>query len=321
MSEMVGKVLLQTTLFCSLMVFCCQVCAGMRNWRRIQELCKSSIEKMDSISSKRLLDNRRNLLSLQQKESLGYVLWHHLDQELNYSGWKRKIPFLTVEFWLAGNIGGLGILFGAGSVLLGPLRAVIVCGLLGMLEVLFLYFCKWRAFRSVNGNLMKFLDFLGNYSITSGEITSVLQQISKYVEDPLRSVLDECSYEAQTTGDVRLALLSMAEKIEHPQFKELTRNMEISVRYCSDFTLLVNSSRRMLREYLRLGEEQKGMLREGVINMALLMGLSFVTLGIVDGLVETSVWTLMLYSGPGRMACGVILFILFRFTKKLVGRR
>lgn len=55
-------------------------------------------------------------------------------------------------------------------------------------------------------------EFLGNYSLTAGEITSVLGQVSKYMEEPLRSAMEECAYEAQITGDHSTALLTMAER-------------------------------------------------------------------------------------------------------------
>ena len=125
--------------------------------------------------------------------------------------------------------------------------------------------------RSVNENLLEFLNFLGNYSITAGEVTSIFGQVSKYVEEPMKSALEQCSYEAQTTGDAGLALLAMAEKIEHPKFKEVVHNMEVSIRYCADFKILVDTSRRSVREYLRMGEDRKGMLREAVINMLMLL--------------------------------------------------
>ena len=133
-----------------------------------------------------------------------------------------------------------------------------------------------------NENLLKCLNFLGNYSLTAGEITMILGQVSRYVEEPLKGALEECAYEAQTTGDSSLALLSMAERIEHPKIKELARNLEISIRYMADLTTLVDSSRRSAREYLRMEEERKGMLREAGINMALLLGMSVFALLTVD---------------------------------------
>lgn len=272
---------------------------------------------MNEAAGRRLLENRRQLLTLQKKHSL----WYRLEQELNYSGWKRRIPFLTAELWIAFNIfvtAGISVILLAGS---GGRQALLGAAAFLGVEYLGLYICKVRNFHSVNTNLIKFLDFLGNYSITAGELTGIFTQISKYVEEPLRSVLDECGYEAQTTGDTSLALLSMAEKIEHPKFKELVRNMEISVRYMADFTLLVNSSRRIMREYLRLGEERRSMVREAVINMLLLLSMSGFTLAVVDGLVEGSVWLILRDTLPGKIALGIVGFIIVLFLRKCLERR
>ena len=79
----------------------------------------------------------------------------------------------------------------------------------------------------------------------------------------------------------------MQEHIEHPKFKELARNIEVSVRYCADFSVLVNSSRRSLREYLKVSQERKGMLREAAVNLGLLAGMSAAVLHIVGTFTES----------------------------------
>lgn len=283
----------------------------------VRRLMQRGIEEIDEAARKRLLENRRQLLSLQKRHSL----WHRLERELNYSGWKRRFPFLTAELWMSANIFISALLFIVLLAGLGWKRTLFCLVFLWGIEYLILHICKMAAFRKVNSNLIKFLDFLGNYSITAGELTGIFTQISKYLEEPLCSALEECSYEAGTTGDVSMALLSMADKIEHPKFKELARNMEISVRYCADFSLLVNSSRRSMREYLRLREERRGMMREALINMALLLIMSVFTLLIVDGLIETSIWDILLKTLPGRIAMGVVIFISFLFVGRLSERR
>ena len=84
---------------------------------------------------------------------------------------------------------------------------------------------RFLEYRSVNDNILKCLNFLGNYSLTAGEITGVLGQVSKYMEEPLKGVMEECAYEAQMTGNSSTALLAMAEKVEHPKFKELALSL------------------------------------------------------------------------------------------------
>ena len=192
----------------------------------------------------------------------------------------------------------------------------MVAAMLGI-EWVMLWLCRLKELHSVNENLLKFLNFLGNYSITAGDITSIFQQVSRYVDEPLKSVLAECCFEAQTTGDAGQALLAMAEKVEHPKFKELVKNIEVSIRYCADFSLLVNGSRRSVREYLRLGEERKGMLREAVISMALLLAMSLFALMTVDGLIQASVGDILRYTLPGRGAVLVLLIILVLAARQM----
>lgn len=310
MDSLVMKIIIFGCLFVFFLLLIRQI-----RWLEIfRQLMKQTRDTMDEAARQRMLQSRKTLQSMQD----GHSLWIYLEQELQYSGLKRRFPFLTAENWFVGNV------FFSAMVFVGlqlftpqwwiPLYAV---GMLLGAEWVCLMIAKTFAMQSVNQNLLKFLDFLGNYSITAGEVTGIFNQVSRYVEEPLKSALDQCYYEAQTTGDAGLALLSMAEKIEHPKFKELVRNMEISIRYCADFTALVNSSRRSVREYLRTGGERKSMLREAAVNMMLLLGLSGVILLTVDGLIEVSMWHVLFFTMPGRIGLGVLSLIFLLFAAQI----
>ena len=273
-------------------------------------------EGVELAAGKRLLTRRRQLMDLQQDNT--FML--KLEQELCYCGWKRRFPFLTAEVWLMCNVVFAALVF-LTVLALGRsyrLAGVALAGAVGG-EYLLMKIGKAGEMRSVNENLLEFLNFLGNYSITAGEVTSIFGQVSKYVEEPMKSALEQCSYEAQTTGDAGLALLAMAEKIEHPKFKEVVHNMEVSIRYCADFKILVDTSRRSVREYLRMGEDRKGMLREAVINMLMLIGMSVFALFAVDGLVDRSVWEVLLFTIPGKVSMGMVAVILILLVRKLLG--
>ncbi len=288
-------------LFHSFLLFFCEI----NVLRQLSELLKRTRSEMDAASRQRTLAGRKQLLQLQQKHSFLFSL----EQQLQYSGLKLRFPKLTVEWWIAGNLAvGSGV-FLTLLLLFGWLPALAGVAFLAVGERLMLQGMRSANLRSVNNDLVKLLDFLGNYSITAAEATSVFSQVSRYLEEPLRSALDACCYEAQTTGDAGLALLSMAEKIEHPKFKELARNLEISIRYCADFSALVNSSRRSMREYLRVSRERRGMLREAVVNMVLLLGMSLAVLLTVGHLTDSSLRELLVGTLPGRAVCGILLVI------------
>lgn len=285
----------------------------LRMLERTAEMLKKTWWDMDAASRQRTLENRRRLLSLQQE----HTLWTMLEREMNYSGLKLRFPGLTAEFCIMGSLGAMALTAVFFSAFAGWKAAVM--GVAGLLAGEFLALRRLRAanLKAVNEHLMKLLDFLGNYSMTAGEVTGVFHQISRYMEDPIKSALESCYYEAQITGDAGLALLSMAEKIEHPKFKELARNMEISIRYCADFSTLVTGSRRSLREYLRIAQERKSLMREAMINMALLLGLSLFVLFSVGYLVQMSVAELLTGTLPGRAGLAVLAVIAVLFTAQM----
>lgn len=263
---------------------------------------KRTEETMEEASRLRLLENRKRLLAIEKKDSL----WFWLERELCYSGIKKRLPFLTAERWILGNLLAAVSLLLVLSVLAGTQWALFGLAAAFGTEFLGIQVGKFYAMKSVNENLLKFLDFLGNYSITAGEVTGIFRQIARYLEEPLKGALEECFYEAQTTGDAGLALLSMAEKIEHPKFKEFARNLEINLRYCADFTKLVENGRRSIRDYLKQREERKSMIREAAINMSLLLGMSAFVLFMVDRLTEVSIWVVLVRTLPGQIALGVV---------------
>lgn len=273
----------------------------------IRNVLHRTYDSMNIAARQRNYKKRHMLLRMERKQ--GGI--EYIERRLIYSGLTRRFPFLTSELWVLGNlIVSAGIYFviqllggsfwwGLGGILAGQ----ILCHV-------YISFCMGANYRAVNNNLLKFLDFLGNYSVTAGEVTSICNQISRYMDEPLKSVLDECYYEAQTSGDSSLALLAMAEKIEHPRFKELVCNIEISARYSADFKTLVADSRRAVREHLRMRQERRSLVHEALINMLILAGMSFFVLVMVEKLIGTPILNILLDTIIGR-GCTIVILVIF----------
>lgn len=283
----------------------------------LRQLWHRAYDSLETAAARRVRDNRRSLQMLRAKRGF----WQRMELRLLYSGISRRFPFLTPELWILGNLAaGMAVYFLA--LLLGAAwqRALIAAGGTWLLISVAVNQCMSRNYNATDENLMKFLDFLGNYSITSGEITAVLGQVSPYMGEPLRGVLDACYYEAQTSGDTSIALLAMAEKIQHPKFQELVRNLEVSLRYSADLTVLVSQSRRSLREYTRMRQERKSLVREAWVNIVILGAMILVILKALEALVGIPLSEIMLHSLPGIGALtviGVILLLFYRQVRML----
>jgi Flp pilus assembly protein TadB len=260
------------------------------------------------------MENRRKVILLQRRKGI----FHRMEQTLLYSGLVRRFPYLTPEIWILTNLVVVVVFYSIGNILFRFTYAGLFLALVWIGFVyIFLRIKRNQNDRSVNEHLLKFLDFLGNYSVTAGEITGILNQVSRFVKDPLKSVLEECYSEAQTSGDVKLALLMMSEKIEHPMFKELVRNMEISIRYSADFTVFVSNSKRAVREYLRSRQERKALASEALINMLLLVGMSLIVFVTMENLIAVSAWSILFHTIPGQIGIGVIVVIFGVFFHKI----
>ena len=280
----------------------------------IHNMIHHTYEVLEQAARRREEDSRQGLLLLNRPKGVVYSL----EQRLLYSGLSRRFPFLTPEIYMVSNLLimiGIYFLFTllGKAWWLGVAAVLLLEGGLYLLQNLLIL----QNYNAVDQNLLKFLDFLGNYSITSGEVTAVLSQISEYMEEPLKSVLEECYYEAQTSGDTSLALLSMAEKLQHPKFKEIVRNLEISMRYSADFTVLVNQSRKSVREHMRMRQERKSLASEAWVNILILGAMTVVILITVESLIGVPIEEMLFQTWVGRGCVTGIVVILFLFYRQI----
>ena len=276
----------------------------------IHNVMRLAYENLEQAAKRRVQDNRQGMYLLNRPKGI----LQRLERQLLYSGLSTKLPGLTPEVYITGNLliavciyflfslaGGAWWL-GLAAILIFEVSVILLQNQLIL-----------RNYNAVDENLLKFLDFLGNYSITSGEVTVIISQISGYMDEPLKTVLEECYYEAQTSGDVSMALLSMAEKIQHPKFKELVRNLEISMRYSADFTILVSQSRKSVREHIRMRQERKALTSEAWVNILILGIMTVVILKAVEALIGVPLEEILLQSWVGRGCLAGIVVILLLF--------
>ncbi len=260
------------------------------------------------------LNQRRNII-LQQERS-GFV--YGLEKRLLYTRISVVFPLITPPVYLTLRL-VLGVFAYFLCSFLGfPfLKALMLAVLAEFVMYLFENFIMQRNYNRTEESLIKLLDFLGNYSVTTSEITWILSQICDYMEEPVKGVLEECCLEAQTTGDSSVALLYMAEKLEHPKFQEMIRNLEISIRYAADLTIMVMQSKKTIGEYMRLRQERKSLTREAWVNILILGSMSLVILKAVGALLEIPMNELLFQSIPGILCTSCIVIILFLFYFKI----
>ena len=276
-----------------------------------------NIKKTAGVLSRRL-DEKGRENALRKREAIRMRadrdgIWPRIDRALVYSGIVRLLPGLTTEKFIALMSVACALIFKSSGIAAGVIAGGIITAVFLFSVYAFIKLLEIRNLRKTGEDLPRLLDLLGSYAASGAVYSNIFGQISIYMNEPLRTVFDECGAEGRLSGDISLALLTMADKIEHPQFKQLIRNMEITSRYSEDIAGLVSDTRRSLRDYLKESSDRKAMLRESAINMVLLMVMSYVVIAISASLAETQVSTVVLGSIPGRLTLGVLGAVLMMF--------
>lgn len=269
-----------------------------------QKKVQEAYETLDNVSTERVRQHKKELVL--QNLFLKKRYFDKIEKLFIYSGLSRKYPFLSMEIWILILIivGAVAYAFGTwmGQWYDGFLAAIAAIFILIALEKLL----AWRNYKAVDSQLLEMVNLLGNYSITAGEVTAIFGQMSIYLKEPLKTVLEECFYEAQTSGNSSLALLSAADKIEHPMFQQLMKNLEVCSRYTTNYTELIYSSRKELQVYDLAKQERKGLANEAFVNVIILFLMLLITLILVDGMIQQSIWDILFHTMVG---CGAFIIV------------
>ncbi|MFI3238274.1 MAG: hypothetical protein R3Y47_09665 [Lachnospiraceae bacterium] len=242
-----------------------------------------------------------------------------IEKRLLHSGLTKRVPFLSVEVYIVSLICLASACFIVCIMISKSLLFATIAFLTTILVIEgILQAIRIRNYKRIDKSLLEFVNLLGNYSISSGEIIHALYAVSKYMKEPLKSALEESYYEANTSGDIEEAIDHLMDKIPHPKFIEFMRNLKICTKYSADYSILIQSTRRSLQDYSKSCKERYSMMQEGLINMGILIIMLFVMMISVDQMIEGAVMEIMLYTTVGNIAIGVVLVVIALFARKMI---
>ena len=232
------------------------------------------LEKMQKIESGNI-DDERWLLKL--------------DKTIEYSNIKKYIPFLNSTIFIfllvmcssiAVIIGSLFFDFITTLILLFAVIMTFVVVLLGMTSI---------NYRRTENGVVTFMNLVENYSKTSNDLITIMGKIYVYLDEPLRTHVQDCYYLGQRTGDADLALETLQNSVNHKKFKEIIRNLIICSHYEANYEDVIEDSREMLIEYLAGKRARAVMARNAKIEMGILLAVSIVVFMMMGSFLEASI--------------------------------
>lgn len=147
-------------------------------------------------------------------------------------------------------------------------------------------------YKKVEKGLISFANIAENFSKSSDDLVTILDRVSWYVDEPLKSAIRDCVAQAKNTGDTVGAIQQLQLRIEHPQFRQLIRNLEVASRHEANYAEIIEDNRKTLQEYIRFQQEREAIYANGRIELLGVTIASVAALVMVQDMAETSIFDL-----------------------------
>ena len=145
--------------------------------------------------------------------------------------------------------------------------------------------------------------------IADSDIADILGQISTYLNEPLRTITEDCYSECVRTGNIDLALEKLAKKVNHKK-QIIIQNIALCAKYETDYESIINDSRTIIQEYLSGRQQRKAMIKNAIIEISLIFGMGLFLIFTLNSLVETNVITILLSTTTGNIILAYFTILL-----------
>lgn len=252
----------------------------------------------------------------EEKKGFGKLLY--------YSGISKRFEFIDtgVYILLMGIVCAIAV-----TIAMYATENMIVCGISGVVSVLFMYllviFKAEFNNRRVERQLIKFANLVDTFSASNnGDLLALLNNISGYLDNPLRDAVIDCVNDAMVTGDTEEAVELMKDKIQSPLFKDIINNLFIASKHEANYKEVVKAYRKILKNHEASKQNKKSLIASARSNILVMGILSAIILKMVEDSIEGSIWDLFTDKGTGIFFCGgalaLVLIIIFIYIS--IGR-
>ena len=246
---------------------------------------------LDNKITKKVIDNfeesydKRCSKSDKQKLVEGNIeetnILRSLDIMINRSGIREKYSFFTTEVFIT-----LTIMIVISTYFLSKFINnywgfnLLISMFAGLACYFSIYYLSGISYEKIDSQITNFINYLENFATTNVDIVTIIEKTAFYMEDPLKSYLEKFVTESRQ-GKIKLAFQNLADKIENVKFQQLIKNLEIASRHEANYKEVVSESRIILKGYFKNKEKRKELIRNGRIELAMMLLISTLVLKMV----------------------------------------
>jgi Flp pilus assembly protein TadB len=240
-----------------------------------------------------------------------------VDEELAYSGIKEKLKWITTEVYLVIVIVSAAVV----ATFVTTATNSPVYGLFAGIFTVIIY----RAIIGVMANardqkteaiMLQFMNIVDNFSRTSDDLINIFEKASRYIEEPLSSQIYDAVISAKNTGDTMQALQDLQDKVKNKHFKVLIRNLEISSRFETNYSEIIEDCRQTFHDYLQSEKEKRSIRANGILEIGTMLLCGAFCIGVLTSIADSSNIIELLLAG-GFTGKALLVFLIFAIIASL----
>ncbi len=279
----IGNIILFSALYAS-MFFLVKALVENNVINRLRRWLKASEEKRTTAE-----EQLRNLEGNQEKNSVFYTL----DLTLNQSGIKKYIPFLSTEYLIL-----FSALAATASFFLAGIITEWSYGILAAVTVFFIPYLLVRVLAEINHKrieeqIIHFLNMVDNYNQSEDNLITIFGKVYKYLEEPLRSAIEDCYVEASYTGDMSAAFRKLETRIVHERFSEILQNLELCSLHEANYHVIITESREIMIKHKKSRDAIKNIVNKAKMGMLAMTVMLIMLVFMVSNIIGVNLITAM----------------------------
>lgn len=253
-------------------------------------------------------------------EGIGeHGIFFETDLALVKSGIQAKLPFFTTEVLIICMAATAVILFAICSLNHLPSIISLAAAITGIFSwYMLIKILLNRNTRRIESNMMKFVNLIENYSRVSDDIKEIFKYTAPFLDEPLKSAVDECVTELEIKSDTYAAFKKLEIRVGHRQFGELIRNIELCSRHNTDYAAVIRKNRDVIQDYLSEKQTRKQMANSARTNIIILYAGAFVSLKMVSGIGELDLNAMLLATRGGNIILSIVFAVIVFSIWKMI---
>lgn len=309
-------------IICNILLFCLSILMAvlfLHSARKSRAFLDKSVNRTMNKAKHTALKRKEKEEALRmedgKQEKTSFLF--RIDVSLAQSGLSERLPFLNTELFLGFVIVTVaaGFILGLGK---GLLVGIIAAFVIAFLHYLLLYLLTARNYNRTEKQIIRFVGMLKNYARTSDDLMAIFRSVTVYLDEPLKSIVEECQAEAVATGDLSAAMMRMELKIEHKEMKKILGNLEICARRKANYEVIIDRSMEQIRSYIATTEENKKMISGARKTILMILAVGALSIGMMNDFAEGGIIPFLRQSFVGECILFYLFFILLYTAWKMI---